>query len=145
MTELMFGKDIHLHFTTRGHYANPLIETNLNLKTSLLEDPNFVEVPLTIDNIEEKSKKEKKYIASKLNKQFGHPKSASLTNLIKTAGILDEDLLDMVKDLDRSCEICMKYKRPSSRPVVGFSLARDFNETVVMDIEQFRGVYILQW
>ena len=68
MTELMFGKDIHLHFTTRGHYAIPLIETNLNLKTSSLEDPNFVEVPLTIDNIEEKSKMEKKYIASKLNK-----------------------------------------------------------------------------
>ena len=51
----------------------------------------------------------------------------------------------MVKDLDGSCEICMKYKRPSSRSVVGFSLAHDFNETVVMDIEQFRGVYILQW
>ena len=64
----MFGKDIHLHFTSRGHYAIPLIETNLNLKTSSLEDPNFVEVPLTIDNIEEKSKMEKKYIASKLNK-----------------------------------------------------------------------------
>ena len=41
---------------------------------SSLEDLNFVEVLLTIDNIGEKSKKEKKYIASKLHKQFGHPK-----------------------------------------------------------------------
>ena len=72
-------------------------------------------------------KKEKKYIAIKLHKQFGHPKSARLIDLIKTAGISDKDLLDMVKDLDKSCEICMRCKRPSSRPVVDFSLAHDFN------------------
>ena len=139
----MFGKDIHLHFTTRGHYDIPLNETNLNLTTSSLEDLNFVEVLLTIDNTEEKSNMEKKYIASKLHKQFGHPKSARPIDLIKTAGISDKDLLDMVKDLDKSCEICMRYKRPSSRPVVGFSLSHDFNETVAMDLKQFRGVYIL--
>ena len=39
----MFGKDIHLHFTTSGYYAIPLNETNLNLKMSSLEDSNFVE------------------------------------------------------------------------------------------------------
>ena len=39
----IFGKDIHLHFTTSGHYAIPLNETNLNLKTSSVEDSNFVE------------------------------------------------------------------------------------------------------
>ena len=72
----IFGKDIHLYFTTSGYYAVPLNETNLNLKTSSVEDSNFVEVLLTIDNIEEKSKKEKKYIAIKLHKHFGHPKSA---------------------------------------------------------------------
>ena len=138
----IFGKDIHLHFTNSGHYAIALNETNLNLKTSLLEDLNFVEVLLTIENIEEKSKKEK-YIGIKLHKQFGHPKSARLIDLIKTARISDKDLLDMVKDLHKSCEICMRYKRPSSRPVVGFSLSHDFNETVAMDLKQFRGVYIL--
>ena len=61
--------------------------------------------------------------------------------MIKTAGISGKDSLDMVKDLDKSCEICMRYKRPSSRPVVGFSLT--FNETVAMDLKQFLGVYIL--
>ena len=104
----MFGP--HLCFTTSGHNGIPLNETNLDLKTSSLEDSNFVEVLLTIDNTEEKSKKEKKYIVSKLHKQFGHPKSARLIDLIKTAGISDKDLLDMVKGLDKSCEICMTYK-----------------------------------
>ena len=130
----IFGKDIHLHFTTSGHYAIPLNETNLNLKTSSVEDSNFVEVLLTIDKIEEKSKKEIKYIAIKLHKQFGHPKSARLIDLIKTAGISDKDLLDMVKDLDKSCEICMRCNRPSSRPEVGFSLTNDCNETA-MDLK----------
>ena len=139
----MFGKDIHLHFTTSGHYDIPLNETNLNLKTSSLEDLNFVEVLLTIDNTEEKSNMEKKYIASKLHKQFGHPKSARPIDLIKTAGISDKDLLDMVRDLDKSYEIYIRCKRPSSRSVVGFSLPHDFNETLAVDLKQFRGVYIL--
>ena len=94
----MFDKDIHLHFTTCGHYAVPLNETNLNIKTSSLGDPNFLEVLLTINSIEEKSKKEKKNIVNKLHKQFADPKSARLIDLIKTAGISDKDLLDMVKD-----------------------------------------------
>ena len=86
---------------------------------------------------------EKKYIASKLHKQFGHPKSARPSDLIKTAGISDKDLLDMVRDLDKSYEIYIRCKRPSSRSVVGFSLAHDFNETLAVDVKQFRGVYIL--
>ena len=49
----------------------------------------------------------------------------------------------MVQNSDKNCEICMRYKRPSLRPVVGFSLAHDCNETVAMDLNQFRGVYIL--
>ena len=57
----MFGKDIHLHFTTSGHYAIPLNETNLNLKTSSLKESNFVEVLLKIDNIEEKQKEKEVY------------------------------------------------------------------------------------
>ena len=138
----IFSKDIHLHFTTSGHYAIPLNETNLNLKTPSVEDSNFDEVLLTIDNTEEKSKKEKKYIAIKLHKQFGHPKSARLIDLIKTAGISGNDLLDMVKDLDKSCEICMRYKRPSSRPVLGFSLAHDFKETVATHLKTYFGVLI---
>ena len=51
----VFGKDIQLHFTASRHYAIPLNETNINLKTSL-EDSNFVEVLLTI---EQKSKRKR--------------------------------------------------------------------------------------
>ena len=52
-------------------------------------------------------------------------------------------LLNIVKSLGDNCSICLKYKKPISRPVVGFSLAHKFNETVAMDVKQFRNVYIL--
>ena len=55
----MFGKNIHLHFTTSGHHTIRLNEINLNLKVPSLEDSKFVEVLLTIDNIAKKIKKGK--------------------------------------------------------------------------------------
>ena len=90
-----------------------------------------------------KSKKEKKHIASKLHKQFGHPKSPRLIDLIKTARISGKDLLVLVKDSDKSFEICTRYKRPNSRWVVGFLLADGFNEIAAIDLKQFRNIYIL--
>ena len=70
----IFGNDIHLRVTTSGYYAITLNEINLNLKTSSLEDLNFVEKLIDHWQFEEKSKKENKYSASKLHKQIGHPK-----------------------------------------------------------------------
>ena len=49
----------------------------------------------------------------------------------------------MDKDLDKSCEICMRYKRPSLRQVLEFSSTHDFNETTTMDLKLFRSVFIL--
>ena len=80
----------------------------------------------------------------KLYKQFDHPKGFPLINLITSAGISDV-LLDTVKRLDDNCSICLKYKKPKSRLVVGFSLTHDFNETVAMDLDQFRNAYILHF
>ena len=47
-----------------------------------------------------------------------------------------------MKELDQSCDICLRNKKPKSRPVVGFSLAHDFDEMVAMDLKPFRNVYI---
>ena len=97
---------------------------------------------LTIDNIEKKSNKEKRQIAMKLHKQFGHPKSLRLIDLIKTSGITDSTFLDSMKELDQSCEICWPYKKPNLRPIFGFSLAHGFDETLAMDLKPCRNVYI---
>lgn len=65
---------------------------------------------LTIDNIQEKSRKQNKYIASKLHKQLRYPTGTRLNDLIETARVSEKDLLDMAKDLDRSCKICEVQK-----------------------------------
>ena len=66
----------------------------------------MTKVLLTIDNIEKKSNKEKQQITMKLHKQFGHPKSSRLMDLVKTSGIT---FLDSVKELVQSCEICYHF------------------------------------
>ena len=66
-----------------------------------------------------------------------------MIDLVKSAGTSDIEFLDLLKNFDESCEICIHYKKPKSRPVVGFSLAHDFNKTVAMDLKSFRNGYIL--
>ena len=62
---------------------------------------------------------------------------------MRSAGISDNVLLDVVKSLDDNCSILLIYKKPKSRSVVGLSLGHNLNETVAMDLEQFRNVCIL--
>ena len=135
----IFGKDISLQFTS--NYAIPLNDSYED--SAFLDDSRFIEVFLTINNLRDKSQGEKVQIAIKLHKQFDHPKGSRLIILIKSAGISDNVLLDVVKSLGENCSICLKYKKPKSKPVGGFSLAHNFNETVAMDLRQFRNVFIL--
>ena len=77
-----------------------------------------------------KTTEEKRKTAIKLHKQFAHPRSDQLIKLIKDGGIEDRDLFSMIQEVEATCEICIKYKKPHSRPVVGFSLGKEFNDTV---------------
>ena len=36
----------------------------------------------------------------------------------------------------QGCDVCLKYKKPVPRPVVGFAWATDFNQTVGMDLKE---------
>src|ERR1044072_5477566 len=42
-------------------------------------------------------------------------------------------------DWFKECSICIKYKKTPSRPTVGLSLAKRFNETVSMDLGELKG------
>ena len=50
---------------------------------------------------------------------------------------------NIIQEVEAICEICIKYKKPHSRPVVGFSLGKEFNDTVSMDLKTFKGVQFL--
>ena len=90
----IFGKDISLHFTSSGHYAIPLYDRYEG--SASLDDSRFIEVFLTIDKLHNKSQAEKVQIAIKLYQQFGYPKGSRLINLIKSAGISDNDAVKKV-------------------------------------------------
>ena len=78
-----------------------------------------------------------------MHKQFAHLCIDQLVKLIKDGGIEDRDLFSMIQEVKASCEICIKYKKPHSRPVVGFSLGKEFSDTVSVDLKMFKGVQFL--
>ena len=47
----------------------------------------------------------------------------------------DEEFLKLIEEVEKTCDICCKYKRPPSKPVVCFPLSKEFNESVAMDIK----------
>ena len=94
-------------------------------------------------NIQDKSYKEKFQIASKLHTRVGRPSQDKLHKLLKQAGVNDDQFLSILESIRFDCEICAKYKRSNPRPVAGFSLAKEFNETVAWDLKPYRGVHFL--
>ena len=42
-----------------------------------------------------------------------------------------------LKDIDSKYDLCKRYKKSKPRPVIGFSLARDFNDVIAMDLKHF--------
>ena len=84
-------------------------------------------------NLRDKSDEEKVKIAAKLHRQFAHPHSGKMKLLLRDAQIIDKDSEKYLNDLDNTCEVCFKCKKPKPRPVVGFPIAKTFNETLAMD------------
>ena len=80
-------------------------------------------------------------VAIKLHKQFGHAGSSKLLDLVRKAGVTNEKLDKSIRDAVDFCDVCKRLKKPSPRPVVGFSLADDFNEAVSMDLKSWGSQY----
>ena len=80
---------------------------------------------------------QKNIVALKLRRQFSHPHSERLLSLLQDCEINYEELKSYIKGLDEKCEIWIKYKRTKLQPVVGFPLAKTFNETMAMDLKEW--------
>ena len=83
-------------------------------------------------------------ILSKIHKQFRHPTMLKIRALLKDAKMWEEDYQDILEMLYGSCEICLKFSKTYSKPLVSLSLAKSFNEVGAMDLKEWKkGVYIL--
>ena len=116
----LFDQEINLEFTSSGHYM-----------ISLLPKSQAVLI-----NVTEQSQAEKIRMARKLHLQFGQGDSKRINKLVKDSATEDEELSNALKKDENECEICPRYKKPKLEPAVGFSLAKDFNEVVSMDLQK---------
>ena len=123
----IFGQKVDLFFSSSGHYCIPI--------TKGCDQLSNVQVTLICTN--SNTLKNKESVARKLHIQFSHPRSEKIKALLRDAEIDDKELEQHLDDLDISCEVCMKYKKPKPRPIVGLPMARNFNETVAMDLKQW--------
>ena len=78
-----------------------------------------------------------------MHKQFGHPASSKLIDLIKKAGISNNSLISEIVKVSNLCDICKKLKKPASRPIVSMPIASVFNDTISMDLKIWGDKYFL--
>ena len=125
----MLGQTLDIKFTSSGHYAIPL---------GMTEEKNKIEsVFIEIETLDKDSKRK---ACQKLHVQFGHARTERIHALLKDAKIEDKETYEMVKEAEEKCQTCLKFKKPKARPVVGLSLARDFNEMVSMDLKFYHTI-----
>ena len=74
---------------------------------------------------------------------LAHAPIKRIISLVKDANVEDQELFKSIIDAEDNCQICRRYKRPQLKPAVGFSLVKDFNETVSMDLKTYNGFLFL--
>ena len=91
----------------------------------------------------QKEKEKKLKIAKKLHCQFGHASAQKLQKLVKSSSVKDVELLHLFDEIEKKCEISIKYKKPSLKPAVGFSLSKEFNDVISVDLKHISGTTFL--
>ena len=79
-----------------------------------------------------------------MHQQFTHPSKEKLKSLIKEGwGELEpekkREFLERIEKVSEECTTCKKYKKNQSKPVVGFSLSKGFNEVLAMGVGEYEG------
>ena len=139
----MFGRETDLTFTRSGHYCIPLGRLSNAMQSKDDESSNLKVVLLNSSKLDSLSSVDKKKIAVKLHKQFSHPRSNKLHKLLRDGDIKDRELFNLIEKVEADCVICRQYKRPMPKPIVTFSFAKEFNESVAMDIKYHSSKLVL--
>ena len=129
----VLGQDINLVSTRSGHYCIPL--------SQCIKE----EVCVVFNNeLERKSREDKKRSALKLHRQFCHASFERLKNLLVQADIKDKEFMDILEATCKECTFCGKYRKQYPRPIVGFP-ETTFNSKVNMDLKEITGLPQKTW
>jgi len=85
---------------------------------------------------ENMSEADKKKALLKLHRQFGHGSTKRLSKLLQSSGHCTPEIVKLLSLVVEGCDVCLKLKRPSPKPTVGFPLATEFNETIAVDLHE---------
>ena len=138
------GESVELFETKSGHYCVPICNKRcLISETEDTKKPNLV-LTVTNETLLGKDTKEIRRKAKKLHSQFSHAPGYKLKDLLKKAGFEKEEYFKAIDEVSGSCEICIRYKKPKPKPVVGLPRGQTFNDTVAMDLKTLsNNVHIL--
>ena len=133
---LVFDEPVDVFISENGHLCVSL----LSKEPKQIVKQVLFSCPLQVDDDQANIKK-----ITKLHKQFAHPKSIKLKELIRKSGVNDKGIEQIVDTVSDNCDICKRFRRPPLRPVVTFPLASEFNEVVAMDLKFIEGTPILHF
>ena len=124
----ILGQEMDIRLTTSGHYSIPISKCYEALNK--FSEENYGSILLSIDNMALKTRNEKRKISEKLHQQFGHSSTSKILKLVKTSGIEDNELFELIDELGEDCLICLKYKKAPLKPVLGVPLSKHFNDVI---------------
>lgn len=125
------GRWLQLKTTTSGHYS-------LRLSQTILDDDVLPSIVLHVKTLHQCSTAEKKKKAIKLHRQFAHASKEKLVGLVRSSkAFSDKEFLQLIHEVCDECQVCLKFRKPPIRPVVGMPLGRRFNDTVCLDLAEY--------
>jgi hypothetical protein len=127
-TAEIFGNEVTLNCTSSGHYCVPMYREDIYV------------CAVNLDTVDEKDRHK---TLVKLHIQFGHASSEKLVSLLKDAKKWDKEYTQMLENITKSCDICKRFAKTPSRPVVALPMASSFNEVVAVDLKKWEGGHIL--
>ena len=67
----------------------------------------------------------------------------ALAQLLSQAGKAEAGFTQLLQQAENICEVCLRCKKPKSRPIVALPTSTKFNETVSLDLKQVNSITFL--
>lgn len=119
----IFGTTENLLESSSGHYMIP-VHNNIDMKVKPTIMTHLI-------NPQEDPKK----TAHKIHRHFSHANKKRLQKLLEDAELWSDEMSQALTDVENKCQTCKRYSKPYSRPVVGFSSSKSFNDIIAMDLK----------
>ena len=119
-TSEMFPLEVNI----QGHLALPIKDAEI------LEDHIFL-----ISDCDDNEKRKK---IKKIHKVLAHPLPEILKKFFKNSTENDKEVLKIVDQISKACDVCKRFRKTPSRPKVALPVSSDFNQCIALDLKERR-------